>query len=328
MITAIAVSPEHTFITNAWWLAVGALRLFLGAVFLVSGTGKIWDLKGTRQALSDFGVKDSWTERGSIALPAVELLVGFGLLFDLSRQPSAMLAAVLSLSFSLAIANLLRQGRTPPCHCFGAIQSAPVGPATLARAVLLCAFSAMLLFASGPNFTPDLKSHIQVAGGALLIASFASNIVFWKQLHKKTSFNKRLLPGQRLPALKLFGDHWLSDKLSTEKKNVILLTSATCGACKSVTANLQQWRTTFADELNILELRSVVEEPEQELGTVFIPLTELSKLSLGTPGALLVDEKGTIISPPVLGREEIEALLKVATGQTPSSRPTVTFHIS
>lgn len=304
-----------------------ALRIFMSAVFLVSGTGKIWDLKGTRQALSDFGIPDSWTDGGAKLLPAGELLIGLGLLFDLTFRSCAFGAAILSLAFTLAIANLLRQGRRPPCHCFGAVHSAEVGPTTLIRAGLLFILSLAAYFLATPELTTSIKAACQAGVGALLLISLTSNVVFWKQLHGKSGRGKRLQAGQRLPSLRLSDGTWLSEKLSTRQRNLIILTSSTCSACKSISESFQEWRTTLSNELNLLELRSVTEGTETAPGTLLTKTEELGKLAVGTPGALLLDGHGVILSPSVLGREEIEALLKVATGQTPS-RPRITWHAS
>lgn len=317
---AIAVTKDHAFsdITGSILLfyLLLCLRLGVGVIFLLSGVGKFWDLAGTRQALSDFGVPDAWTSWGTRALPAVEILVGLGLFFDLTHRPASAGAALLSLTFSLAIANLLRQGRTPPCHCFGAIQSAPVGKTTLLRALALFTLSLICSVFRGPSLTPDRTSHLLMGTVALLLVSAGSNAVLWQRSQSRTRQRGRLEVGQRLPAIPLLGGGFLSEKLSQDKKNVVVFTSAGCSTCRPVNDGFSRWQTTFSQELNLLKISGVKPDSgptRAEVQSFLINRDHLGKIFAGTPSAFWVDEKGTILSPHVFGLEQIEALLKVVT---------------
>ena len=291
-----------------------ALRAALSGIFLVSGTGKVWDLPGTRQALSDFGVPDGWTSRGSRYLPGLEISLGLALAFDLTCRPAAGAAALLSLGFVLAIANLLRQGRTPPCHCFGAIQSSPVGKATLIRAVMLMLASLVCCRRETAQLTPDFTASLLAGGAALLTVSAASNFALWNRLrHQHQSVSLRV--GQRLPALRLFNQRWLNEILPKGGRSLVIVTSPGCGSCTTVQSQLDRWRRTLAAELSILELQaraSAVQDEELGPQTYGFSSNGLEKLVRGTPGAFLVNDQGVLLSPPVTGSEEVEALIRVA----------------
>lgn len=292
-----------------------SLRIVLGCVFLVSGTGKLWDLRGTRQALSDFGVPDAFTHQGSRIFPGLELLVGFGLFFDATYRLAAAGASTLSVIFVLGIANLLRQGRTPPCHCFGVVQSAPVGPSTLIRAMLLAV--AGLACAGGPSstLTPSIIAHALLGSCALLVISSASNLALWKKLNPIDQNHKILDVGQRLPALRLFDGEWLNDVLTPQIRNLIIITTPGCGPCKELKPHFNRWRKAVKGCLRILELETSYAQPKQDdlSGSQkrYISHAELGRLASGTPSALLVDDKGVLLSAPVVGSEQIEALLRV-----------------
>jgi peroxiredoxin/uncharacterized membrane protein YphA (DoxX/SURF4 family) len=118
-------------------------RLALAGVFAVAGVGKLLDLSGSQQAVRNFGVPERFAKPAGIALPIAELIIAVLLLPVTTARYGAILAALLMLAFIAAIANQLRQGKQPDCHCFGQLHSAPAGPITLLRNG---AFAAVALF--------------------------------------------------------------------------------------------------------------------------------------------------------------------------------------
>ena len=291
------------------------VRLILGCIFVVSGTGKLWDIPGTRQALSDFGIPDALTHQAAKAFPVLELLVGVGLFFDASYRLSAIGACALSALFVLGISNLLRQERTPPCHCFGAVQSAPVGYDTLTRAIFLTALSSVCAFGSPSTLTPSFVAHFAASGLILLVISGTSNVALWKKLHPQHKSPKDLGLGQRLPALRLLDGKWLSSTLSPQIHNLIVVTAPGCGPCKELKTHLDRWRATVRENLRILEIEASHKRPEDELvptdGKHYIAQESLGSLTSGTPSALLVDDRGILLSPPAIGPDQVEALIRV-----------------
>jgi peroxiredoxin/uncharacterized membrane protein YphA (DoxX/SURF4 family) len=108
-------------------------RLALAGIFAVAGVGKLLDLPGSQQAVRSFGLPERLAKPGGIALPVAELVIAALLLPVTTAKYGAIAAFLLMLVFIAAIANQLRKGNQPDCHCFGQIHSAPAGPMTLAR---------------------------------------------------------------------------------------------------------------------------------------------------------------------------------------------------
>ena len=62
----------------------------------------------------------------------------------------ALAALLLLLAFIGGMANVMRQGKAPDCHCFGQVHSEPVGWPSVARNGVL-ALLALLVVVQGPN---------------------------------------------------------------------------------------------------------------------------------------------------------------------------------
>src|SRR3954471_5740538 len=109
------------------------IRLVLAAVFAVAAVGKLADRAGARDAVRGFGVPVALAGVVAVVLPAGELAIAAALTVPATVWWAAVAAAGLLLCFAAAIAINLGRGRTPPCHCFGRLDTAPMGPSTLAR---------------------------------------------------------------------------------------------------------------------------------------------------------------------------------------------------
>ena len=121
------------------------LRLGLSAVFLVAGFAKLADLAGSRAALRDFGVPARLSSPFGVLLPLAELAVAVALVPAASAWWGALGALALLLVFVAGIGYALSRGRTPDCHCFGQLHSAPAGPSTLVRNLVLAALAAVVI---------------------------------------------------------------------------------------------------------------------------------------------------------------------------------------
>lgn len=117
-------------------LAAGAAVL-LGIAFLVAGGTKVaagptWPAQA--RALG----APSWTVP---ALPWVEIVLGALLVTQVARRPAAVVAGALLVAFTVLLAMRLLQGRRPPCACFGAWSTRPIGPVDLVRNAALVALA-------------------------------------------------------------------------------------------------------------------------------------------------------------------------------------------
>ena len=101
----------------------------LGAVFVVAAVAKI--VAGTTWVAQarELGAPTPV----ATALPGIELVVGALLVTGVAGPIPAVVAAMLLLVFSVAIARQLVDGRHPPCACFGAWSQRPLGEGHLLR---------------------------------------------------------------------------------------------------------------------------------------------------------------------------------------------------
>jgi peroxiredoxin/uncharacterized membrane protein YphA (DoxX/SURF4 family) len=121
-------------------------RLLLAIVFIVSGLAKLVDRAGSRQAMIDFGVPAQLATPFGILLPLAELALVVALIPRASAWWGALGALALLLLFIAGISYNLARGRTPDCHCFGQLHSAPIGWSTLVRNVILLAIAGYIVW--------------------------------------------------------------------------------------------------------------------------------------------------------------------------------------
>ena len=109
----------------------------LGAVLLVSGAAKL--AAGPRWAAQAAALGSP-----AVAVPVVpwlELGLGALLVSGVWRAAVALAAAAMLGAFTVLLVLRLAQGRRPPCACFGAWSTRPVGLGSVARNVVLIALA-------------------------------------------------------------------------------------------------------------------------------------------------------------------------------------------
>lgn len=128
------------------------LRLTLGGLLLLAGVTKLTDRLAFRQAVAEYQVLPASLERPfAMALPWLEIVIGALLLLGLATRDAAALAALLFLSFGVAIGVNLLRGRRFDCHCFGSVRSDPIGWAALIRSAALV-LGAIVVVAGASRF--------------------------------------------------------------------------------------------------------------------------------------------------------------------------------
>jgi hypothetical protein len=103
--------------------------VLLGAAFVLAGASKLAAGSAWPAQASELGAP-TWSVG---PLPWVELGLGAVLISNLVRRQAAIVALVLLLVFSSLVIARLREGRHPPCACFGAWSARPLGPGHLVR---------------------------------------------------------------------------------------------------------------------------------------------------------------------------------------------------
>lgn len=122
--------------------AVGVVAsLAVAVVLLVAGVTKLagpW-----RRDSEALGVP--WAVAAPV--PFVEIVLGALLAAGVGRPLVAWCAAALMVAFGGLVALHLAHGRRPPCACFGAWSSKPLGPGHLLRNCVLAALAVVATLA-------------------------------------------------------------------------------------------------------------------------------------------------------------------------------------
>jgi len=167
-------------------------RLVLAAVFIVAGLAKLSDLKGSRKAITDFGLPEVLASPLALLLPLAELGVGAALIPASSAWWGALGAVGLLVLFVVGISINLARGKKPDCHCFGQLHSAPAGWKTLARNGVLAAIAGFVVWAgsegggAGPSAISwlaalSMAQLLGLLGGVLVLSLLAGQ--WWFLVH-------------------------------------------------------------------------------------------------------------------------------------------------
>jgi peroxiredoxin len=261
-------------------------RLLLAAVFILAGVTKLRDRAGTRQALAGFGVPGRAVAPAAIALPLLELAIASALLPVGIARYGAVFALALLLVFIAAMADSLRHGRRPECHCFGQIAAAPIGWRALARNGALVALTAVVTVAGWNDPGPSIVAWLApltafqravMLGGAIVIAFLGVQNGFLIALVRQ---NQRLLRhlmatppmmeasaaaphaafaglpvGSTAPSFALAtldGETVTLNVLRARGRPVLLLFSdPACGACNALLPEIGRWQQETEQHLTL-----------------------------------------------------------------------------
>lgn len=264
-------------------------RLLLAIVFLVAGFGKLADPAGSQQAMRDFGVPAVLAPPFGVLLPLAELVVAVALIPTAWARWGALGALALLLLFVAGIGYNLARGRTPDCHCFGQIHSAPVGWPTLIRNGMLAAIAGFVIWhPASSSAGADLGTwfgslagaqRIEVIVGVIIVALVA--LESWVVFHMLTQQGRLLLRlealekqlatagsvpqsadtafglpvGTQAPAFRLAGLHGETltlDALRAHDTPVVLIFSDPgCGPCTALMPELGRWQRDYAGKLTL-----------------------------------------------------------------------------
>ena len=114
--------------------------VILGAVFLASGVTKIAAAQQWRSQSAELGVPAPI----AVVVPFIEVVVGALLVSQLALRQVALVAVALLVAFTVVLVVRLLQGRRPPCACFGAWTTKPIGWGDVARNVAFLVLATLL----------------------------------------------------------------------------------------------------------------------------------------------------------------------------------------
>lgn len=122
-------------------------RVALALVFAAAAIGKLADRRGAVAAAQGLGVPAGLAAPVAGLLPVAELAVAVAVAG--AWGPSAVVGAAAGLFLLVLMTCLvvltLRQGRRPPCHCFGRVDDAPIGAGTVVRNLAFMALAVVVL---------------------------------------------------------------------------------------------------------------------------------------------------------------------------------------
>ena len=266
-------------------------RCVLSVVFLASGLAKLLDLKGSRKAITDFGLP-AWSANPlGTGLPIAEIVIAFLLLTTSDVWMGAIAGLALALAFGTAIAINIALGRRPDCHCFGQVHSKPVGWSTFARSAVLAGLAAFLAWHaqthaeySLPTIVNGLSAaqalgaifglFVLIAIGAqlwLVLQLFRQNgrlllrveaLEAGQQVAQRQVPNRPILHGLPVGAQAISfdlpilggGRATLEGFLRKGKPILLISTDPNCGPCNALMPDVAAWQKTLAEELTIVVL--------------------------------------------------------------------------
>jgi thiol-disulfide isomerase/thioredoxin len=313
-------------------LTLLTLRFALSVIFGLAGAAKLLDLRGAREAVTNFGVPPSLAKAVARILPLTEIGIAFGLLFGKSAWQSALAASVLLMIFVVAIGINLLRGRAPECHCFGQLYSRPLGWPTLARN-LVFAVCALFVFwqvqpVANTALVPGGTSAGQSASLFVAVAAVTTLLLLWNR-RKRNVINDRdggsrgLALHSPAPAFDLAsyeGKRGSLDQLLHYGKPLLLIfTNPNCGPCVTLFEEVREWQRDHREQITIALItqgtikENFVNVTRNSLANVLLQqhheVAEAYRSTM-TPTAVVISLDRKIASEVAAGAEEIRNLLR------------------
>jgi uncharacterized membrane protein YphA (DoxX/SURF4 family) len=315
-------------------------RVVLAAVFITAGVGKLIDLDGSRKAMRDFGVPESVADAFGLLLPIAELVIAVTLIFRPTAQWAALAAFVLLLAFIAGIANAMRKGEAPDCHCFGQIRSEPAGRGTLIRNGVLAVIALIVLIdGGGPAIDTWVRGRSTGTAVGILaaIVAVALAVAFWQQRKKNAQLTQRLAqaeanqrnkiapgapvgtPAPETPLRNLDDMPVSLAELRRGRPQLLVFVSPGCGSCQELYPDLRRWQLGLQERIAVTLISGGHTEDNlymrEEHGLDDVLLQDNTEFVdawhiRGTPTAILLDPDGRVASGPAESVFAIEPLVR------------------
>ncbi len=268
------------------------IRLVLFAIFALAGTGKLFDLEGSKKAVEEFGVPKGFSRAASIILPLVELSIAALLVPTQTSWIGAIGGAALLALFTGGMLWQMWQGNAPDCHCFGQIHSEPVSKKTLLRNGAFVLLTLVLVSTGQANQGLDIFDRsndvsemnvMQILLGLAVLGFLAAIVYFLKKISEQQSQIMRRIevlelishdggkeierddvnaPAGGLPIgapvpefdlPNLKGETIAFDHIIPRNKHSLLFfVSPTCNPCESMIPEFQEWTEEFGEKINFV----------------------------------------------------------------------------
>jgi len=152
-------------------------RALLAIVFLVAGSAKLLDLRGSQQALRAFGFPHILANPLGILLPLAEISIACLLLPAISAWWASLGAFVLLVIFLVFMSIALARGEKPHCGCFGQLSTEPISSTTLVRNGVLAIIAGSIVFQDPPSAGPSMIHWIAGMTYMQLISSLITALL-------------------------------------------------------------------------------------------------------------------------------------------------------
>jgi peroxiredoxin/uncharacterized membrane protein YphA (DoxX/SURF4 family) len=266
------------------------IRLFLAAVFIVAGVGKLLDLEGSKKSVIAFGTPEDLAKTMSIAIPFAEIVFGVCLLFVSTAWIGSVGVFLFLLVFIGGMIWQLAQGNAPDCHCFGAIHSEPVSRKSLTRNIIF-AVLALILVMQGRNQGLNIadltnENALQLFFGIATVGFLGAVVFYLKKIsEQQTQIMRRIEvleltssegapvehehntnPYESLPIGSPAPDFVLPDingreisfetLLADAKPMLFFYVSPTCTPCEALLPEIEAWAGDLRDKVSFIFLSS------------------------------------------------------------------------
>jgi thiol-disulfide isomerase/thioredoxin len=248
---------------------------------------------------------------------------------------------VLLLAFAAGIANAMARGRTPDCHCFGNLHSAPAGGSTLTRNLGLAALAGFVVW-QGPD--AELSDWVAARSAAELVAlgTGAVALALAAVSLRLRSENRKLqraladtraaraaepegLPiGTPAPGFELSGLGGETRTLQSLRDGgqpvLLVFFESGCGPCHALAPHVARWQAALAGRVSIAVINEGEVEQTQaawsEDGTEVLldPDSEVTRRTyrvLTWPSAIAIGRDGRIASDLVTDQYAMEVLIRM-----------------
>jgi hypothetical protein len=302
--------------------------LLLAAVLVVSAIGKLGAPQRARDALTAMGVP-SWLDRPWVARAHPWAEISLAVLLIVSPGPLAVIAAGVAMLLMLAyLALVVRALRSPvdvDCACFGSLGGERVTAATVWRNAWL-----------GVVASVALGCAVEGRSVAARLGSLDAAALWWLVAAAGTGLTVALVVGTGRPAPRearepfpageedylrvptpavpvFLADGSQTDlrSLSSERAQLLLFVSETCGSCEPVIAATPTWQASMpqvdvrfvlaqgpeSSTLTSTDHPASLHDPERAVRDSFAVS--------GTPGAVLLGADGFLAGGPITGSSAV-----------------------
>lgn len=321
-------------------LVVPLLRTVLASVFLAASAAKPRSFDQTVESFERTDIPVSLSRPLARIVPACELIIGFGILWNRSARVTAKLAIGLLLAFTAFIWRNVATGRNSNCACFGQHFQSLAGWNAILRNIILLASAVFISFPALPqnmrNTASKLSNSEMVVLSIMILVPSVLGSEGWRRFSSLSSVDKQFngpKVGDQIPEAifdTIDGRRLAVSDLLLQSSNdeaIFVFIDPDCGPCKEVVESLasatpqRQDSSTFVviqnTESEVKKLMTMVPSALHSLMLLDSPqsvdeMTFSSKLDVfGAPFAVVADSSEGRVLRTAKGGGDVAKLLGI-----------------